>query len=446
MIRLNTKRFRPFSKRWLLAAPLIIVLLGLWVLRNDRLAIDAVTWPLGESDDARALARELSRSTFLSSYKGAYDIDLEVLYATSVYFDIAVGEEGAARHAPEKFYVFLISETVHEGELSETPPPVRLQVAGLEVSPFEVTVLMNGIHHRTSVVRFARISGSAQRQEGSQALKLLIVDAEPLRWALPIVYPKGIRRKIHRLSLVILPSALAGILAALGPCLIQLVLFYMATLTGVGMEVLEDKRARAAARRRILRTAAFFTLGFTVVYTTGGVLAGVIGRSLQSLGAYEAWKRPLSIAAGAVMLLLGWRVAVNARAPLVCRLPLASKIRSERGTGPWGSLMTGMSFAFGCLSCFGATVLTVLLLYVGTSGSVLQGALIMLVFSLGVSVPFLGAVFALERIVPWLTRFEKAAPWLGLSGGMVMMGFGVLMVTNRFHTVSSFIYRWFFSG
>ncbi len=50
--------------------------------------------------------------------------------------------------------------------LSETPTPVRLQVAWLEVSPFEVTVLMNGIHHRTSVVRFARSSGSAQRQEG----------------------------------------------------------------------------------------------------------------------------------------------------------------------------------------------------------------------------------------------------------------------------------------
>ena len=169
----------------------------------------------------------------------------------------------------------------------------------------------------------------------------------------------------------------------------------------------------------------------------------MIGQSLQSLGALETWNRPLSMAAGTVMLLLGWRVAVNARAPLVCRLPLAARLRSAGGTGLWGSLMTGFAFAFGCLSCFGAAVLSVLLLYVGASGSVLQGTLIMLIFSLGVTVPFLLAALGVGRIVPWLSRFERVTPWLGLTGGIVMMGFGLLMLTYRFHLVSSLIYKWF---
>lgn len=397
-----------------------------------------------EFEEARLRTLELLRTTSLTQYDGVYDIKFEVLYAPPAYFAMAVDEEGVARYAPEEFYIFLISETIHEGEaLPETPPPATLRVDGQEMAPFDVKTLLGSSHHRTSVLRFAHAVG-----ERPQGLELLIDDANPVRWDLADISDnistESVGWSAFGLSWALLLPGLAGMLAALGPCLTQLVVYYMATLTGVSMEVLQDEAARAAQRWRVLRTAIFFSLGFTIVYTAGGAIAGIIGQSLQSLGLLETLNRPLSMAAGVIILLLGWRVAVNARAPLVCDLPLASKVRSESGTGLWGSMMTGIAFAFGCLSCFGATVLTVLLLYIGASGSVLQGTFIMFVFSLGLTVPFLLAALALGRILPLLSRLERAAPWLGLASGAVMIGFGLLMVTYQFHVVSSLIYRWLF--
>lgn len=397
-----------------------------------------------EFEEARLRTQELLRTTSLAEYDGVPDIKLEVLYAPPAYFAMAGGEEGIARYAPDKFYIFLISETIHEGEaLPETLPPATLRVDGQEMAPFDVKTLISSSHHRTSVIRFDHAA-----DQTPQELALLIADADPMGWNLADisdnVSTESVGWSAFGLSWALLLPGLAGMLAALGPCLTQLVVYYMATLTGVGMEVLQDETARAAQRRRVLRTAIFFSLGFTVVYTAGGAIAGMIGQSLQNLGLLETLNQPLSMVAGVIILLLAWRVIVNARAPLVCKLPLASKVRSESGTGLWGAMMTGGAFAFGCLSCFGATVLTVLLLYIGASGSVLQGTFIMFVFSLGLTVPFLVAALALGRILPLFSRLERVAPWLGLASGTVMIGFGLLMITYRFHVVSSLIYRWFF--
>ena len=386
----------------------------------------------------------LTRRTAVPYSNGIEDIELDVIYATPEYFAAALTLEVVARYSPDRYYVFLLSETVHGEPLPKSGLPVRLRVKGREYEPIDAEELTSGPHHRTTVVRFpkAELSGS----EPSWGLELLLPGEKVLRWELPIVYPKGLKARRVGFSWAILLPALVGILAALGPCLTQLAVYYLATMTGIGMEVNENASARAVVRWRILRTAISFSLGFTVVYTAGGAMAGMIGRSLQSLRVLQTWNRPLSMAAGAVMLFLGWRVAVNARAPLVCRLPLATRVRSGGGTGPWGSMMTGFAFAFGCLSCFGATALPALLLYAGATGTVLQGTLIMLTFSLGVTVPFLLAALGLGRILPLLSRMERAAPWLGLAGGLVMMGFGLLMITYRFHLVSGFIYRWFNFG
>lgn len=395
-------------------------------------------------EHVRLRTQELLRTTALTKYHGNADINLEVLYTPPAYFAMAVDEEAAARYAPDKFYVFLVSETMHEGEsLPDSLPPATLRVDGQEIDLFDVNSLIGSSHHRTSILRFAY-----SKAEAPQAMELLIADADPLRWnPADISYTVSTESagwSVFGLSWALLLPGLGGMLAALGPCLTQLVVYYIATLTGVGMEVLEDQSARSTHRGRILRTAIFFSLGFTVVYTAGGAVAGVIGQSLQSLGLLETFNRPLSVISGLAILVMAWRVIVNARAPLVCNLPLASKTRSASGTGLWGAMMTGIAFAFGCLSCFGATVLTVLLLYIGASGSVFQGAFIMFVFSLGLTVPFLLGALAIDRLVPFLRRAERVAPWLGLASGVVMIGFGLLMITYRFHVVSSLIYGWLF--
>src|SRR5690606_18130255 len=89
-----------------------------------------------------------------------------------------------------------------------------------------------------------------------------------------------------------LPAAfLAGTLSFLSPCVFPLVPGYLGFLTGsVG---------DGADRRQTIARAAFFALGFGLVFVALGATASSLG---QVLGAHRRW---LELAGGAVVLLFG---------------------------------------------------------------------------------------------------------------------------------------------
>jgi cytochrome c-type biogenesis protein len=238
-------------------------------------------------------------------------------------------------------------------------------------------------------------------------------------------------------------AIMAGMLTALTPCLIQLVFYFTATLAAVSTEeVLPDDSHRIGAQRHVMLTGLFFALGFTLVYTAGGAAAGFIGQSMDRVGILITWSRPLSIIAGAIILVMALRVAWNARAPLVCHLPMAPIFGKAQRTGIVGSAIMGISFATGCLACFSATILPALLLYAGATGSVTYGALLLLVFSLGITVPCLLLAFGMSRLQPLVVRLQNVGPYLGLASATVMAAFGIIMLTDQFHLVSSLVYRY----
>jgi cytochrome c-type biogenesis protein len=228
-------------------------------------------------------------------------------------------------------------------------------------------------------------------------------------------------------------ALLGGMLTALTPCLLQLAAYYTAILAGTRAGTEE----RASARRQVLRVGLFFIGGFALVYTVGGLLAGLAGESLQRLGSLEAWVRPSSILAGVVILVMALRVALQADAPLVCRLPMGRFAKGETGWG--GSLVMGVSFAVGCLSCFSATVLSVLLVYAGALGSPLMGAGLLLAFSLGVGLVFVLAAWLATWVTPLMNALYRYRRLSGTLSALIMAGFGLLMITDTFHIVSGYI-------
>ncbi len=100
------------------------------------------------------------------------------------------------------------------------------------------------------------------------------------------------------------------------------------------------------------------------------------------------------------------------------------------------------SFSLGCSTCFGGALIATLLFYVGTLGSPPQGALVLFFFSLAVGVPFLLVAVLLSRVLPLINSTERAAPIVGLVCSLVMVGFGLLLITDNFHLVSTWIHNW----
>lgn len=407
----------------------------------------------GELDPeaAAALTPEQIDAMLLRKGVGPGGVGVEILYAPGWYF---TWSERPLPETDRPALAFFMMELVHREELAGDPPRPLLVADERAVEPLKVRVVSEADHHRVSLMLFPAYDGVGRPMAGAETAGFSLLmprqspDETPFSWGLPLEYGLGVINDApghqHGAAALAGPGAtslsgplvlalLGGMLSALTPCLLQLAAYYTAILAGARANA-EDQ---ARARRQVLRVGLFFIGGFALVYSLGGLLAGFAGESLQRLGSLEAWVRPTSIVAGVIILAMALRVALQAGAPLVCRLPMG---RLGQGEAGWrSSLVMGVSFAVGCLSCFSATVLSVLLVYAGALGSPLMGAGLLLVFSLGVGLVFVLAAWLASWVMPLMSALYRYRRLSGTLSAMIMAFFGVLMITDTFHIVSGYI-------
>lgn len=406
--------------------------------------VDILTFKAGlTSKVMRTLLKPAQEAGHHHSHDSA---SISGIYATPEYYAMTEQTREAARYQPERFAVFYVFEDIHVGELSERPPEASLRIDDGEVlAPVDSTVVRDSYHHRVSVVRFpGRVtSGSPLLNDKASTLDLVTHDPsshgqQVMRWDLPITYPKDLKEA--DLSLPTLLALLAGLLAVLSPCLLQLTVYYTFALAGINMQ--RSSMNAVAARAHVVRTALYFIAGFTIVFTATGALAGLAGQKLESSGIMEHWNRPLSIAAGASILLFGVGIAVNSDASGVCRLTSFGSRRTPSGwLDTFKMMIMGSAFAVGCSTCFGGALFMSLMIYVGTVGSASLGALALLLFSLGMAIPYVMAALFLSRALPLLSSLQKVASGVGLVCSVVTIFFGVILITDNFHIPSNLLYR-----
>lgn len=373
---------------------------------------------------------------------------VQVLYGTPDYYDITGQPEARDQVQALIYHVFVVTEENHSRVAPEPIPTLLADGRPVNV-PVKSRLLTVSDHHRTRLLRFPRYApdGTAYVPAGARRLELQWPDmrpvhradhtqANPLRWDLPIVYPAA--QAAGGVSPVLFLALTAGLFAALSPCLIQLTLYYLSTLAGVSVAAGQTGNQRWP----VVRTALWFSGGVVAAYTLGGFLAGLVGNMLQASDVLGRWGQPIAVGSGAVLILMGIYTGAAGRAPGLCRLPLPALTRFARGGGNVRTAAMGFLISLGCLQCFGGAVFASLLLYVGSLGSPILGALMLFLFSLGVAVPFVGAALAWSRVTPYLERIERITPYLSLGASAIMILFGVLMVLDRFHYVSGAVLQW----
>lgn len=442
---------QPGTARWVKAAALIllgVVAAWSWLFFVSKWGparrIDILTFKAGLTSKVMRTLLQPAMSEGGHNHSSAM---LSGVYATPEYFAMTEQVQEAAKYVPEKFNVFYLFEDIHVGELSEAVPHLTLRLDdGRQFSPLDTDLLRDSSHHRASVVRFPAADRSGQPVIGGKVSSFQLVahdmaahSEQVMQWDLPIVYPQDVNE--GTLSFPTLIALLAGLLAVLSPCLLQLTVYYTFALAGVSMQQGADP---GLARGRVVRTALYFMAGFTIVFTAAGALAGVAGEQLQNSRILEDWNHPLAIAAGTGILLMGIWVGVNAGAPGFCRLPRVAAF--GQGTRrawlePAKMMFMGSAFAIGCSTCFGGALFISLMIYVGSVGSASVGALALFLFSAGVAVPYLASAFFLSRALPLLGSFQRAASGIGLVCSVVLILFGVILITDNFHIPSSLLYR-----
>jgi cytochrome c-type biogenesis protein len=220
---------------------------------------------------------------------------------------------------------------------------------------------------------------------------------------------------------------------------LQLVVIYLATLTGLGAEqMMRPGAVPLDAARRMLYVALAFVVGFSALFTLAGAVIGQAGKELQLFLAQNG--RNVGIGAGLLMIAMGLWVGVKTRAPLVCRLPLAAAVANVDRMSAFGSALMAAGFSLGCMTCFSGAIVATLFIYVGALGSAAVGAAVLLVFSLGVAIPFLAAALFLSRVMPAMMYLARHASLLGLASMAIIIAFGMVLITDNFHVLSNAIY------
>lgn len=228
----------------------------------------------------------------------------------------------------------------------------------------------------------------------------------------------------------------AGLLSVLSPCVLPLMPAYLSLVSGVSVEEMRDPEAAHGLRGRVMRASLAFVLGFSTIFIILGASATLLGRWLRTLRV-DAFGFDLGInqLAGVIIIVMGLHVAGALRIPFLYR-----EARFEVGarpTGPLGVALVGAAFAFGWTPCVGP-ILGGILTLAGGHDTLLQGVLLLSIYSAGLGIPFLLAAWSLERFLGALGRVRNHFHKIELASGILLICVGVLVLTDQLSRLNAY--------
>ncbi|WP_216210717.1 cytochrome c biogenesis CcdA family protein [Amycolatopsis aidingensis] len=217
-------------------------------------------------------------------------------------------------------------------------------------------------------------------------------------------------------------ALLAGTISFASPCVVPLVpgyLAYLAALVGADAPAVDAEEQRKRGRYAVVGAAALFVLGFTVVFAAGvGSLIWLADALLLNQDLLQRLGGVVTIAMALVFL---GRIRPLQKERRLHKVP--------RG-GLWGAPLLGAVFGLGWTPCIGPTLSGVLVLATASGETGARGLLLVLVYCLGLGLPFLlialGARWAV-RATDWVRRNGR---YVQIAGSALLFVVGVLLVTG----------------
>ena len=218
----------------------------------------------------------------------------------------------------------------------------------------------------------------------------------------------------------------AGFISFLSPCVLPLVPPYLCFITGASLKDLSE----GSMTRRSLLAALLFVFGFSTVFIALGASASFIGQALRQ------HLELLGQIAGVFIIIMGLHFMGMFKFAFLNR-----EVRYQHAAKPAGligSYLVGMAFAFGWTPCIGPILGTILAVSASRE-SVLQGAMLLGVYSLGLGIPFLLAALGVNQFLGFLKRFRSHLGTVEKVMGGLLVATGILFLTGGIQTMSYWI-------
>lgn len=218
----------------------------------------------------------------------------------------------------------------------------------------------------------------------------------------------------------------AGIASFLSPCSLPLYPSYLSYITGLSVQQLKNEQNKREIRLRTLSHTLAFILGFSVVFYTLGLGAGLFGEFFYE---YKDLIRMLS----AVLIIVMGLMLIGLFQPQFLMKDRKMNIK-WKPAGYLGSFIFGIGFSAGWSPCIGPILAAIIALAAtepGTWIGLITG------YTAGFAVPFFVLAFFVGT-TRWITKYSGI---LMKVGGSIMILMGILLFTDRMTQITIWLQR-----
>lgn len=206
-------------------------------------------------------------------------------------------------------------------------------------------------------------------------------------------------------------SFLEGIITFISPCLLPMIPLYVSYFAG-GSE---------RNTKKTIKNSLGFILGFTIVFVAMGALAGSFGRLLNQ------YNTIVNIVTGIIVIFFG----LNFLGVFKLNIFKGSKNVNTENLGFFSSMIFGIVFSIGWTPCVGAFLGSALMLAT-SQGQVTEGVIMLLLYSLGLGIPFFISAILIDKLKTAFNFIKKHYKIINTVSGCLLIIVGVLMATGLF--------------
>ena len=222
----------------------------------------------------------------------------------------------------------------------------------------------------------------------------------------------------------------AGLGSFIAPCILPMIPAFLAYISGTTLtEIKNDQKSNFQINKiNIVINTIFFVLGFSIVFSTLGVLINsVLSENINQ------FTDSLNVVAGIIIIIFGVFLILSGK---INSLNKEKKfhIKNFKSSYPM-SFVFGLAFAIGWTPCVGPILGTILTLAATTPSISFS---LLLAYSVGLGIPFIlmGVFFSKStKIISSMTKHLKY--YNIVLGGFIIL-LGILIFTNQLAYIANF--------
>jgi cytochrome c-type biogenesis protein len=216
----------------------------------------------------------------------------------------------------------------------------------------------------------------------------------------------------------------AGFISFLSPCVLPIIPGYISYITGKNLDEIDrDKKT-------VLTKTILFSLGFSAVFISLGIAASTIGNILLFLS------NELRIVAGVIIIIFSLQLLGFLKLNFLNKeQKIETKSYKDNYIFPF---IVGSAFAFGWTPCIGPVLGSIIALS-ATEATVAKGIILLSSYSLGLAIPFILSGYFMTKFLTSKKEFAKYYGKVTMTGGVVLLITGILILTNQIQVISYYI-------